>query len=231
MDNFETYKQQAAEQALDYAESGMVIGLGSGSTARYVTLGLGARLHDGRLRDVVGVPTSDATAALARQLEIPLTTLDDHPLLDLAMDGADEIDPQLNLIKGLGGALLREKIVARAARRFVVVADSTKLVDRLGQRTPVPVEVIRFGLLPVGRQLSELGATSTLRLASDGSPYLTDEGNVILDCRFATIPEPSALGVAIRAIPGVVEHGLFVGMAAAALVAGPIGVTRIIRPE
>lgn len=223
----EQYKQQAAEHALAEVRSGMHVGLGTGSTARYVLEGLAARLRDGRLQHVVGVPTSEATAAKARELGIPLTSLDAQPTLDLAIDGADEIDPRLNLIKGLGGALLREKIIAWASQRFIVVADSSKLVAVLGEHAPLPVEVLMFGLRPVERQLRALGCEPALRRLSDSTPFQTDQGNVILDCRFPTIAEPGTIGAAIHAIPGVVEHGLFIGMAAAAYVAGPQGVTEI----
>lgn len=224
MTNLEPFKRQAAEHALALVENGMSIGLGSGSTARYVVEGLGARLRDGRLHSVVAVPTSEATATLARAQGVPLSTLDVTPTLELAIDGADEIDQQLTLIKGLGGALLREKIVAAAAKYFVVVADESKLVRHLGERAPLPVEVISFGLRPVEYQLRALGAEPTLRRTADGTAFVTDEGNSILDCRFASIPEPSVLSAALHALPGVVEHGLFVGMAQLALVAGTNGV-------
>ncbi len=230
MANLEQYKQQAAERALDEVQSGMVLGLGSGTTARYLVLGLAERLRDGRLRDIVGVPTSDATAALARQQGVPVATLDEQPALDLAMDGADEIDPKLNLIKGLGGALLREKIVACSAKRFVIVADDTKLVTQLGERAPLPVEVVSFGQVLVERRLRELGAEPVLRQTAPDKPYLTDQHNIILDCRFASFADPASLGVAVRAIPGVVEHGLFINMAAAAYVAGSQGVAVITQP-
>ncbi|HEU4326896.1 MAG TPA: ribose-5-phosphate isomerase RpiA [Roseiflexaceae bacterium] len=220
----EALKEQAAERALDLVADGMVLGLGTGSTARYVVLGLGRRLREGRLRDIVGVPTSEATAALAREQGVPLATLEQQPALDLAIDGADEIDPQLNLIKGLGGALLREKVVVASSRRFAVVADRSKLVTRLGERAPVPVEVVAFALAPVRRRLVDLGATPALRRAPDGSTYQTDQGNPILDCRFDRIDDPAALDQALHAIPGVVEHGLFLGVASAAFVAGDGGI-------
>lgn len=220
----EALKEQAAERALDLVADGMVLGLGTGSTARYVVLGLARRVREGRLRGVVGVPTSEATAALAHEHGLALATLEQQPALDLAIDGADEIDPQLNLIKGLGGALLREKVVETAARRFAVVADASKLVTRLGERAPVPVEVIPFALAPVRRQLTALGAAPTLRQTADGRPFQTDQGNLILDCRFGPIGDPASLGAAIRGVPGVVEHGLFLGMATSAFVAAPEGV-------
>jgi ribose 5-phosphate isomerase A len=223
-------KRQAAEHALGFVRSGMVIGLGTGSTARHVLDGLAARLNDGRLRDIVGVPTSEATGATARQLGIATATLEQRPRLDLAIDGADEIDPALNLIKGLGGALLREKIVAASADRFIVIADETKLVDQLGTRAPLPVEAIVFGRALVERRLAELGCTPVLRRTADGEPFHTDERNLILDCHFDGIRDAIALNAAIHAIPGVVDHGLFIGMAAQAVVAGASGIATIVRP-
>jgi ribose 5-phosphate isomerase A len=230
MIDVERYKQHAAEQALQYVESGMVLGLGSGSTAAHMVNRLAQRLADGRLRDIVGVPTSEATAALARRLGIPLATLDERPQLDLTLDGADEIDPQLNLIKGLGGALLHEKIVAACSRRLIILADDSKLVGQLGTRAALPVEVIMFALPLCTRRLAELDCTTTLRRMADGSPFCTDEGNVILDCRFANIPDAALLSTALNAIPGVVAHGLFIDMAMIALVAGPAGVRTLMRP-
>jgi ribose 5-phosphate isomerase A len=229
MSNLDTYKQQAAEHALEYVRSGMALGLGTGSTARHLLTGLAARLRDGRLRDVVGVPTSEASAALARELGIPLATLEQRPQLDLAIDGADEVDPMLNLIKGLGGALLREKIVAAAAQQFVVVVDETKIVAQLGTRAPLPVEVIAFGLPLCERRLAGLGCAPALRYTSGGSPFRTDEGNLILDCRFAAIADAPALNAALHALPGVVEHGRFIGMADRVLVAGAGGVSTMVR--
>jgi ribose 5-phosphate isomerase A len=229
MTNLDAYKQQAAEHALTYIQSGMALGLGTGSTARHILRGLAARLRDGRLRDIVGVPTSEETAALARELGVPLVTLAERPQLDLAIDGADEIDPALNAIKGRGGALLREKIVAASAERFILVGDETKLVTRLGTHAPVPVEVIPFGLPLCERRLAALGCAPALRRAAGGQPFRTDEGNAILDCRFDAIQDAPALAAAVKAIPGVVEHGLFLGMAALALIAGPGGVRTMTR--
>ncbi|MFN8503721.1 ribose-5-phosphate isomerase RpiA [Kouleothrix sp.] len=229
--DLESLKRQAAEAALEYVQSGMALGLGTGSTAKYLLYGLADRLGDGRLREIVGVPTSERTAALARELGIPLATLAERPQLDLAIDGADEIDPQLELIKGLGGALLREKIVAASAARMIIVSDSTKRVGRLGTRAPLPVEVIAFALPLAERRLSALGCTPLLRRAADGSAFVTDEGNHILDCRFGDgIGDARALDAAIHAIPGVVEHGMFIGMAGVAIVAGDGGITRLARP-
>src|SRR5215212_6452552 len=230
MADFELFKRQAAEHALQYVQSGMTLGLGTGSTATHMLHVLAEALRDGRLRDIVGVPTSDAIGALARQLGVPTATLDERPQLDLALDGADEIDPSLNLIKGLGGALLREKIVAASADRFIVLADQTKLVAQLGTRAPLPVEVVAFGLPLATRRLAELGGVPTLRRSADGSAFRTDEGHVILDCRFNGIADAAALNAALNAIPSVVEHGLFVGMATLALVGGPAGVATMVRP-
>jgi ribose 5-phosphate isomerase A len=221
------YKQQAAEHALSLVQSGMRLGLGTGSTVNFMLHGLAARLRDGRLQDIAGVPTSETTAKLARQLGVPLISLADAPQLDLALDGADEIDPQLNLIKGLGAALLREKVVAASAARFVVFGSASKCVAILGVRTHVPVEVVAFAIPLCERRMAALGATPTLRLQPDGTPLHTDEGHVILDCRFPSIPDPSGLATAIAAIPGVMGHGLFVGMADTAIVAGVAGVQEL----
>jgi ribose 5-phosphate isomerase A len=207
-------KLVAARAAVREVEPGMIVGLGTGSSAAHVVALLGERVRTGL--DVRGVPTSMATRALAEGAGIPLVTLDDVETVDLAIDGADEIDPQLQLIKGGGGALLHEKIVAAAAHRFVIVGDSGKLVERLGA-FPLPVEVIAFGWRHVAQRLASLGATVTQRMSGD-APFVTEEGSYILDCRFATIGDPVSLGPAIRAITGVVEHGLFVGMATKAII-------------
>lgn len=226
MSDSDTLKRRAAERALDeFARSGMALGLGTGSTADAMLYALAERLRDGRLSGIVGVPTSERTEALGRLLGIPLATLEERPELDLAIDGADEVSPALHLIKGLGGALLREKIVAASARAFVVVADESKRVDRLGVRTPLPVEVVAFARPLCERRLLALGCAPQLRNAADGTPYRTDEGNVIIDCRFGGIDDPAGLAAALAAIPGVVGHGLFVGMATAAVLAGPAGIS------
>jgi ribose 5-phosphate isomerase A len=222
--DLEVFKQQAAERALDLIESGMVVGLGTGSTAKHMLKGLAARLRDGRLRDIVGVPTSIAAGTLARELGIPLATLEQHSKLDIALDGADEIDPKLNLIKGLGGALLYEKIVETCTDRLIIMADETKIVKQLGTRSPLPVEVIPLSLPLVTRRLRDVGCEPVLRMGADQQPYRTDENNYILDCHFSAIENPEATGAAIKAIPGVVEHGLFLGMAVMAFVAGAQGV-------
>ncbi len=220
--NVDVYKNMVGKAAAELIEDGMVIGLGTGSTAVFLVQALALRLRAG-LHIVGAVPTSQETALLAASLDIPLVTLTDYPVLDLAIDGADEIDPALNLIKGAGGALLREKIVATAARRFVVIGDSSKLVPRLGTHFALPVEVVPFALSLVRRHLETLGAEVKLR-THDSHLFVTDNQNNILDCRFPDgIAEPARLQANIRAIVGVVEHGLFLGIAQQALIAGPDG--------
>ena len=223
-------KRAAAARALEFVESGMVVGLGTGSTVRPLLTLLAERLAAGALEGVVAVPTSEDTARRCRELGIPLVTLAEHPELSLAIDGADEVSPRLDLIKGLGGALLREKIVAAAARRFVVVADESKLVRRLGTRAPVPVEVIPFGWTALVPFFEKLGAEPVLRCGADGAPIVTDNGNYLVDCRFARgISDPAALARALAKRTGVVEDGLFLRMARVAVVAGAGGVRLLKR--
>ncbi len=207
-------KQAAARVAAELVEAGQIVGLGSGSTAAHFVRFLAERIRQGL--KIVGIPTSQATKELAAQLGIPLTTLEAHPEIDIDIDGADEIDPQLNLIKGGGGAFLREKIVASVSRRFVVIGDSAKQVARLG-RFPLPVEAIPFAQTLIAHQVQMLGAKVALRRSVDGNAYVTDEGHHILDCTFGEIADAPALAQKLRAIPGVVEHGLFIGMAEMAL--------------
>ena len=220
--NADTAKHIVGVAAAELVEPGMLLGLGTGTTAAFLVRALAERLRAG-LTIKGAVPTSQETAQLAGNLGIPLVSLDSYPTLDLAIDGADEIDPQLNLIKGAGGALLREKIVATAARRFVVIGDSSKLVPRLGTHFALPVEVVPFAQTPVQRRLEALGASVELRMRA-GQLFITDNQNVILDCRFPNgIADPTGLQEQIRAIVGVVEHGLFLGIAQRALIAGPEG--------
>jgi ribose 5-phosphate isomerase A len=222
----ETWKHLAGVEAAKLVQDGMVIGLGSGTTATHLIYALAERIANG-LRIVGAVPTSQVTEHLARNLGIPLTDLDTYPELDLDIDGADEIDEQLNLIKGGGGALLREKIVAAASRRFVVIADITKLVKQLGQTTPLPVEVIPFALTPVSRRLEKLGAGVRLRQVGE-TMYRTDNGNLILDCFFAGgIADPDEIHRKMCNIVGVVETGLFLHMAEQAIIGGPDGIKYI----
>jgi len=221
----------AARAALDHVEEGMALGIGSGSTAEHFIAALAERVAGGL--KVVGVPTSERSAALCRELDVPLVSLDDRPELDLAIDGADEFDGDLNLIKGGGGALLREKIVAAAARRMIVIADESKEVAMLG-RFPLPIEVNGFGLKATTRAVAaaaaELGLGGTILLRNrGGAPFETDGGHLILDASFGRIPDPRALSAALHAIPGVVEHGLFLGLAEAVIVARAAGVATL-RP-
>jgi ribose 5-phosphate isomerase A len=218
----EAQKRKAAERAVEYVESGMLVGLGTGSTARHVLDVLGEKLLAGALRDIAGVPTSTATAAHARTVGIPLVDLDDVRQLDIALDGADEVDPRLDLIKGLGGALLCEKIVASAAARFIVVVDESKLVRRLGERAPVPVEVVPFGWRTLLQRFERVGAQPRLRLRADAGEFRTDGGHLIIDCAFPHgIADAADTERALRAPAGVVETGLFLGMASTVVVGGP----------
>jgi ribose 5-phosphate isomerase A len=225
-------KQLAAARAIEWIESGMVIGLGTGSTARYAIEMIGERLRDGRLRNIAGVPTSSGTVEIAQRAGVPLTTLQDHPVLDLTIDGADEVGPDLTLIKGQGGALLHEKIVARASRQEIIVADDSKLVQVLGTKAPLAVEVIPFGWDTYSQALLRLGCDAVLRMQQTqqcSTPYLTDEGNYIVDCRFPRIEDPATLERELNLIPGVVENGLFIGLATVVVVASLSGI-RELRP-
>ncbi|GIW53383.1 MAG: ribose-5-phosphate isomerase A [Gemmatimonadales bacterium] len=205
-------KRRAALQAVDLVAPGMVLGLGTGSTVRYAIEEIGRRISRGELKDVVGVPTSRATKRLAEEAGIPLAGLNDYPEVDLTIDGADEVDPDRNLIKGHGGALLWEKIVASASRRLVIVVDRSKLVSRLGLTKALPVEVVAFGWRVNQLGLSKLGCDPVLRTGPGGSPFSTDEGHYILDCSFeGGIADPVALEREIKRRPGVVETGLFLG--------------------
>ena len=217
-------KEQAARAALRYVRSGMVVGLGSGSTAaRFIAL-LGERVARGELR-ILAVASSVRCGERAKSAGIPLREPSRGLAIDLAVDGADEIAPDLGLIKGAGGALLREKVLARASRRFLVIADASKLVPKLGRR-PVPIEVVPFAAPWVADAIAKIGAEPVLRIAADGSgkPFLTDQGNHILDCRFRDLERPEEVAAQLDRIPGLVDHGLFLGYAHAALVAGDAGV-------
>jgi ribose 5-phosphate isomerase A len=226
----EELKRAAAARAVEFIASDTAVGLGTGSTVRPLLDLLAERLRDGRLKDIVAVPTSEDTAARCRALGIPLVTLDEVPELAVAIDGADEVSPRLDLIKGMGGALLREKLVAKAARRFVVVADESKLVRRLGTRAPLPVEVVTFGWSTQLPFLEHLGATAALRRGPDGSPFVTDNGNYLVECRFPRgIADPPALARALARRTGIVEDGLFLRIARAAVVAGARGVRLLKR--
>lgn len=205
-------KRRAAGQAVQLVESGMIIGLGTGSTAALVVEAIGKKLGRGELKHVRAVPTSTRTLKRADALGIPLTSLNEDPRLDLTIDGADEVDPQGNLIKGGGGALLWEKIVAAASNRYVIVVDETKLVERLGQTFPLPVEVVPFGWKTQLDPIADLGAVPAIRLQEDGKPYRTDEGHFLIDCLFTSgMADPADVHDRLRRRPGVVETGLFLG--------------------
>ena len=228
----EQLKRAAAEKAVALIEDGMKLGLGTGSTARHVLEVIAERRKRGELRDIMGVPTSRATQDHAQSLGIPMTTLDQNPHLDLAIDGADEVDPELNLIKGLGGALLWEKIVASAADRLVIVADESKLVQRLGDRAPVPVEVVPFAYQVHMPFMEELGAKPRLRMTEGGTPFVSDGGHYIIDCYFENgISDPWRLEAELKHRPGVVDTGLFLDMAESIVVAAEAGINVLARPE
>jgi ribose 5-phosphate isomerase A len=228
--DIEDLKKEAGEKAVEHVKSGMVLGLGTGSTTNHAIIKIGELWQAGELTDIVGIPTSERTATLARKYNIPLVTLDDYPEIDLAIDGADEVDPELNLIKGLGGALLREKIIANAARCFIVIADDSKLVDILGTRAPLPVEVTQFAWQAHARWLETLGCQPELRLDNNNAPYVTDNGNYIIDCYFvAGIDNPIDLSNELLARPGILDHGMFLGMANEVIIASETGVRSLVE--
>lgn len=223
-------KRQAAEYAVRYVDSGMAVGLGTGSTAIFAVRYIGALLRAGTLKDIVAFATSGLTAQEAVRLNIPMLSDDLPRSLDVTIDGADEVDPQLNLIKGGGGALLREKLVAQNTAREIIVVDDSKLSPRLGTRHGLPVEVLPFGWRSVARYLESLGAKYVVRQTPDGSEYRTDQGNMILDCDFGPIANPAKLADQLDRRAGIVEHGLFIGLTHLLVVGGPKGV-RELRPS
>ena len=222
-------KRAAAMRAIKEVKDGMVVGLGTGSTAAFVVEGLAARVADG-LR-VVGIPTSERTAAQARRLGIPIATFAEHQRIDLTIDGADEVElGTLHLIKGLGGALLREKIVAAASDRLVIVVDYEKLVERLGEHTPVPVEVTQFGWQATAVALAKLGCVPERRYTTGEQPYVTDGGNYILDCRFGPLADPGAIEQRVALMVGTIESGLFIQRTSVVVVASATGVELLVPP-
>ena len=232
MDNErDALKRRAAEYAVDFVSPGMILGLGHGSTARFALEKIARLLREGWLGDIRAIPCSSQVEREARRLGIPLTTLDDTPRIDLTIDGADEVTPALELIKGGGGALLREKIVAQASRREIIAVEDTKVSAHLGQHSRVPVEVIPFGWRTQADYLEELGALLTLRAAADGAPFRTEQGNYILDCDFGIIHHPAQLAARLRERAGIVEHGLFLGLATCVVVAGVEGVRLLMAAE
>jgi len=219
LDKQEKLKQEAAHHAVGFIKSGMVVGLGTGSTAAFAVMRIAERLKARDLKNIVGIPTSIRTEKLARELEIPLCGLDAQPAIDVTIDGADEVDEDLNLIKGGGGALLREKVVAQASRRNIIVVDESKLSLRLGTRWALPVEVIPFATKAEENFLKSLGASVTLRLDAQGQPYKTDQHNYILDANFGQMADPNRLAAKLNERAGIVEHGLFLGLVGDVIVA------------
>ncbi len=222
----EELKKQAGEFAVNFIQSGMIVGLGEGSTAIWAIRKIAQELQNGTLQNILGIPCSKNVERIARALGIPLTTLDAHPVIDLTIDGADEVDPQFNLIKGGGGALLREKIVAQATRREVIVVDENKLSKLLGTVWAVPIEVLPFGWPSQRRFLESLGGTVSVR-QRDNADYLTDQGNLILDTRFGPIADPTKLAAQLSERAGIVEHGLFIGLTRDLIVASVEGVKHL----
>ena len=224
------FKQEAAEYAVTYVQSGMIVGLGTGSTAIFATRHIAELLQSGQIHDIRAFATSKAVWDEAVRLGIPMLTEDMPQEIDLTIDGADEVDPYLNLIKGGGGALLREKIVAEATLREIIIVDESKLSPQLGTHWPVPVEVLPYGWQSQARYLSALGATITVRQAPGGSEARTDQGNMILDCRFGPLTDPQVLAEKLAMRAGIVEHGLFLNLTRDVIVAGSVGV-RHLTPE
>ena len=222
-------KQQAADRAVEFIEAGMVVGLGHGSTALFAVRHIAALLQAGSLSGILGVPCSLQVEEEARRLGIPLTSLDEHPIIDVTIDGADEVDPNLDLIKGRGGALLREKMVAQASHREIIVVDETKLSPALGTRWPVPVEVVPFGWRTQALYLESVGAHVSARRNSDGTFFKTDQGNLILDCKFGPLSQPPQLAAKLNTRTGIVEHGLFIDLATDVIVANAKGVRHLKR--
>lgn len=221
-------KQMAAAAAVDRLQSGMVVGLGTGSTTRFALERIAELIRAGRLERIIGIPSSIQTETAARELGIPLSGLEAHAVIDITIDGADEVDPDLNLIKGGGGALLREKVLAQASRRNLIIVDASKLSERLGTRWALPVEVVPFARAAEERFLASLGAAVALR-TRNSIPVLTDQGNLLLDARFGPITEPGRLAAQLSGRAGIVEHGLFVGLAHEVFVAGADGIRHLQR--
>ena len=228
-DDRDALKKLAGEKAVEYVESGMVVGLGYGSTAIHALRLIGEMIRRGELEGIRAIPTADLIAEEALSAGIPLTSLEEHPRIDVTIDGADEVDPELNLIKGGGGALLREKIVAQASMLNIIVVDEHKLSPVLGTNFDLPVEIIPFGRRPLEEYLRSLGAEPKVRTKTDGKPFVTDNGNYILDCHFGTIDDPYALSVELKNKAGTVEHGLFLDLASEVIIAAGDGIRSLKR--
>ena len=222
-------KSQAANAAVHLLESGMVVGLGHGSTVAYAVNSLAGRITEGTIKEIVAITCSKKTESLALRLGITLADLNDRPVIDMTIDGADEVDPALNLIKGGGGALMREKIVAQASKREIIIVDESKLSETLGTRRTVPIEVSPFGWKTQQAYIAELGSPASLRLGADGGPFQTDQGNFILDCSVGQIEDPAALARQFEARAGILEHGLFIQLATDVIVAGESGLRHLKR--
>ena len=224
-------KKKAAHRAVEFVESGMVVGLGTGSTTAFAVIRIGERLKSGDLKNIVGIPTSIRTETLAGEWGIALCGLEDQPVIDVTIDGADEVDPDLNLIKGGGGALLREKVVAQASRQNIIIVDESKLSPRLGTRWALPVEVVPFAAKPAENFLKSQGAAVTLRLDDNGQPYQTDQNNFILDANFGEMADPNRLAANLNERAGIVEHGLFLGLASDVIVAAENDIRHLKRND
>jgi ribose 5-phosphate isomerase A len=222
-------KKKAAVRAVDFIESNMVVGLGTGSTANYAIKHIGEKILSGKLRNVVGIPSSERSAILAQELNIPLTDLEAQPTIDLTIDGADEVDPELNVIKGGGGALLREKIIAQASGKNIIIVDESKLSPQLGTKWALPIEVIPFACRTEQLFLESIGGSATLRAGDNKSPYLTSQNNFILDTDFGPITDSAALVSRLNERAGIVEHGLFLGLATDVIVAAGQGIRHLSR--
>lgn len=222
-------KEMAAREAVKYVEDGMVVGLGSGSTANKAIQLMGQKVKEEGI-EIIGIPTSISSDLLGRAVGIKIGELDDHPQVDLTIDGADEFDPRLNLVKGLGGALVREKIVASSSRVVLIVVDDSKRVDYLCQKAPLPVEIVRYSHMSTIRKLASMGCVPELRVADD-RPFVSDNGNYIVHCRFERIDDPREMEAEIGLVPGVVDSGLFVGLASKVIVASEGGIKILERPE
>jgi ribose 5-phosphate isomerase A len=222
--NTDSFKKQAAEKAVEYLENDMVIGLGTGKTFAFALKRITELINQGKLKNIIGIPSSVDTAKNAQKFGLNLATLNDYPEIDISIDGADEVDRNLNLIKGGGGALLREKILAQATKKLIIVVDESKLSPKLGKNFPVPIEVIPFAWEPEMRFLKNLGADINLRTHTDGSIYKTDQNNLILDCNFGEIDNPRALSDQLNERAGIMAHGLFLGLASEIISAGKNGI-------
>ena len=227
MDEIQEFKMQAAKEAATYLKSEMIIGLGSGTTATYAIRVIAKLIQSGVLENIFGIPSSVKAARLAQELGIPLTNLEEHPEIDITIDGADEVDPDLNLIKGGGGALLREKILAQASKELIIVVDESKLTPRLGSKWPVPVEVLPFAWKTEAIFMESLGAEIVLRKMPDETLFKTDQGNLIIDAKFGEIQNPGDLAQKLQQRAGIIEHGIFIDLASLVISAGESGIKKL----